>query len=235
VRAELIEQTATLARRLAGAERRLLDQSRRQLVALQRVLPAGAQLLIHPFQRSDRAGERLRAALRRALDGRRLRLSHLSHVLARHSPQAELARASERLKGLHARLRQGLAARMTLARREADGARRRVDHAEQRLRSAYFRIIADGQARLDRLDELRRTLGHESVLARGFALVRDEQRTLLRHARDIAPGMRIEIEFSDGSVRARAEGDAAADPSGAAPRPKRAKDKDGGGGQGTLF
>jgi exodeoxyribonuclease VII large subunit len=233
VRAELIEQTAVLARRLSGAERRLLDAHRRHLVSLQRVLPAGPQLLMHPFQRSDRAGERLRAALRRALDARRLRLSHLSHVLARHSPQAELARASERLKGLHARLRQGLSARMALARREAEGAQRRVDHAEQRLRSAYFRIIADRHARLDRLDQLRRTLGYESVLARGFALVRDDQGTVLRLARDATPGMAMDIQFADGSVRARAEGDAPPEPP-AAPRQKRGKDKTGGG-QGTLF
>ncbi|MBY6241229.1 exodeoxyribonuclease VII large subunit [Methylosinus sp. Sm6] len=233
VRAELIEQTAVLARRLSGAERRLLDSNRRHLVSLQRVLPAGPQLLMHPFQRSDRAGERLRAALRRALDARRLRLSHLSHVLARHSPQAELARASERLKGLHARLRQGLFARLALARREADGARRRLDHAEQRLRSAYFRIIAVGQARLDRLDQLRRTLGYESVLTRGFALVRDERGTVLRHTRDVAPGMAMTIQFADGSVPARAEGDAPPEPP-SSPRHKRGKDKTGGG-QGTLF
>jgi exodeoxyribonuclease VII large subunit len=236
VRAELTEQTATLARRLAGAERRLLDQNRRHLVSLQRALPSGPELLIQPVQRSDRAGERLRAALRRALDARRLRLSHLSHILARHSPQAELARASERLKGLHARLRQGLSARMALERREAEGARRRIDHAEQRLRSAFFRLLADRQAKLDRLDQLRRTLGYQSVLARGFALVRDEHGALLRQAREVTPGAGLEIEFSDGCLRARAEGGGPAEPPAvAAPvRGKRGREKDGGG-QGSLF
>jgi exodeoxyribonuclease VII large subunit len=233
VRAELIEQTATLARRLAGAERRLLETSRRHLASLQRVLPAGAQLLMPPTQRTDRAGERLRAALRRALDARRLRLSHLSHVLARHSPQAELARASERLKGLHARLRQGLVSRRAQARSEAEAGRRRLDHAELRLRSAFFRVISERQARLDRLDELRRSLGHESVLARGFTLVRDETGALLRQAKDVAPGARLDIQFADGRIGARAE-DGEAPPSSVQPRQKRAKDKNGGD-QGSLF
>ena len=233
VRAELVEQTANLARRLAGAERRLLDANRRQLASLQRVLPAGAQLLLAPAQRADRAGERLRSTLRRALDGKRLGLSRVSHVLARHSPQAELARASERLKGLQARLRQGLVARRALARREAEDAQRRLDHAEQRLRSAFIRIIDERQARLDRLDQLRRTLGYEQVLARGFALVRDETGALLRQAADVATGQRLDIQFADGRIAAQAESGGAA-PQTAAARPKRAKGK-GGGDQGSLF
>ncbi|WP_018265912.1 exodeoxyribonuclease VII large subunit [Methylosinus sp. LW4] len=240
VRAELIEQTANLARRLGGAERRLLDANRRHLASLQRVLPAGAQLLLAPAQRADRAGERLRGNLRRALDGRRLALSRVSHVLARHSPQAELARASERLKGLHARLRQGLAARLALSRREAEGAQRRLDHAEQRLRSAFIRILDERQARLDRLDQLRLSLGYKQVLARGFALVRDEADNLLRRAGDVTLGARVKIQFADGEIAARAESGSPSESGGASPapapiaRPKRGKDK-GGGDQGSLF
>ncbi|MBG0811259.1 exodeoxyribonuclease VII large subunit [Methylosinus sp. H3A] len=234
VRAELVEHTATLARRLAGAERRLLDANRRQLASLQRVLPAGAQLLLVPAQRADRAGERLRGNLRRALDGRRLTLSRVSQVLARHSPQAELARASERLKGLQARLRQGLVARRSLALREAESAQRRLDNAEQRLRSAYIRILDERQARLDRLDQLRKTLGYEQVLARGFALVRDETGALLRQAADVTPGQRLDVQFSDGHIAAQAESGGASPAPAPAARPKRGKDK-GGGDQGSLF
>jgi len=234
VRAELVEQTATLARRLASAERRLLDANRRHLLSLQRVLPAGTQLLLNPAQRSDRAGERLRSALHRAIDGKRLALSRVSHVLARHSPQAELARASERLKGLHARLRQGLAARRSLAIREAESAHRRLDHAEQRLRSAFQRVIDEKRAQAGRLDQLRKTLGYEQVLARGFALVRDEGEALLRRSAEVAPGARLTIQFVDGKIGARAEtGDAPPPPT---PAPKGKRPKGGSdGGQGSLF
>ena len=154
-------------------------------------------------------------------------------MLARHSPQAELARASERLKGLQARLRQGLVARRALARREAEDAQRRLDHAEQRLRSAFIRILDERRARLDRLDQLRKTLGYEQVLARGFALVRDETGALLRQASDVAPGQRLDVQFSDGHVAAQADGDAPT-PAAPPPRQKRGKDKNGGD-QGSLF
>jgi exodeoxyribonuclease VII large subunit len=235
VRAELVEQTATMARRLGDAQRRLLDAHKRHLVSLGRMLPSGAQLLIQPAQRSDRAGERLRACLRKGLDGRRVRLSHLAHVLARHSPQAELARASERLKGLHARLKQALNARGALEKRENAGAKQRLDHAGQRLRAAYANFLAQRRTRLTQLEEMRKALGHERVLARGFALVRDENGALLHYARDVAPGMRLDLQFSDGRVGARAETGEAPPPSPAGAKQKRAKGKGDGGKQGSLF
>lgn len=233
VRAELVEQTANLARRLGGAERRLLDVHARHLTSLGRVLPSGEQLLVHPAQRADRAGERLRASLRKGVDARRLRLSHLAHVLARHSPQAELARASERLKGLYARLNQGLVARRALARRETANARQRLDHSAQRLLAAFQNLLARRRTRLTQLDEMRLSLGHERVLARGFALVRDENGALLHFARDVAADMRLDIQFSDGRVAARAEENTNPPPP-SPTRPKRAKEKSDGG-QGSLF
>jgi exodeoxyribonuclease VII large subunit len=129
VRAELIEQIATLARRLAGAERRLLDNQASRLANFKRLLASPDQALATPRQRRDLAQERMRAALRRGLDRRRLRLSRAAQVLARHSPRAELARAGEKLKGLSARLHQGLFARIALAKQERAGAKQRLNAA----------------------------------------------------------------------------------------------------------
>ncbi|MBI1869322.1 MAG: exodeoxyribonuclease VII large subunit [Methylocystis sp.] len=233
VRAELIEQTATLARRLAGAERRLLDMHAAHLRALARVLPAPEQLLANPRQRMDRAGDRLRAWLRSGLDARRLRVGRSTQILARHSPQAELARASERLKGLGARLTQGRATRLAMARHEAGRSRQRLDHAEQRLAAAFANLLAGRRTRLTQLEQLRLSLGHHAVLARGFALVRDAKEVLVRHASDVAPGMRLNIEFSDGRVVARAEEQTSApNPLPARQASAKAKSEPG---QGSLF
>jgi exodeoxyribonuclease VII large subunit len=217
VRVELVERTATLARRLAGAERRLVDVERARLTALARVLPAPEHLLGEPRQRLDRAGERLDASLRAGADARRLRLARAAQGLARHSPQAELARAGERLKGLAARLRQGLNSRLILARQEGQGARRRLSAAAAGLDRAFAQGLEKRRAQLERLDSLRRSLSYKEVLARGYALVRDEQGALLRSAAGAAPGAALEIEFSDGRLAARAEGVAAGDPPPAAP------------------
>jgi exodeoxyribonuclease VII large subunit len=66
------------------------------------------------------------------------------------------------------------------------------------------------------------------VLARGFALVRDEAGHPLHAADAIGPGARLEIEFADGRVGATADADrpAAAPPQTPAepkPAPREAK------------
>jgi exodeoxyribonuclease VII large subunit len=205
VRAELVERTATLARRLAGAERRMLDAQCARLATLARLLPTIEQLFATPRQRADRAGERLRASLHRGLDARRLRLSRASHLLSRHSPQAELARIAERVKGLGARLKQAMLARRTLARHQQAGARQQLASAAARLARAYRSLVAQRRAHLEQLEKLRQSLGHRAVLARGFALVRDETGGLLRSVGEIADGQRLDIEFADGHVKARTE------------------------------
>ena len=61
-------------------------------------------------------------------------------------------------------------------------------------------------------------LSYRSVLARGFALVRDEAGHPLHAAAQVGPGARLEIEFADGRVAATADADrpAAHGPAGAA-------------------
>jgi exodeoxyribonuclease VII large subunit len=220
VRAELVEQTATLARRLQGAQRRLLDREAVRLAGLKRLLASPDQALATPRQRRDLAQERLRAALRGGFDKRRLRLSRAAHALARHSPQAELARVGERLKGLAARLRQGLLNRIALARHQCAGARRRLDVAADRLaRSAPTRIV-EKRARLAQLDQLLQSLSHKSVLARGFALVRDARGGVIPSARLVSPGQSLQIQFVDGEVAAEAQGEKRTPPQASAPTGK---------------
>jgi exodeoxyribonuclease VII large subunit len=237
VRAELIEQTATLARRLAGAARRFLDSRAARLATFKRLLASPDQALATPRQRRDLAQERLRAASRGGLDRRRLRLSRAAQVLARHSPRAELARTGEKLKGLAARLRQGLVARVALAKQQRAGAKQRLNAAGERLARAVLAKMQERRARLAQLEQLRQSLGHASVLARGFALVRDEENRLIRAAAAVAAGQRLRLQFADGEIPAEAlaEGEGplgspAPEKPRAAPARKRKND-----GQGSLF
>ncbi len=232
VRAELIEQVATLTRRHKGAQRRLMDQLAARLAAFKRLLASPDQALATPRQRRDLAQERLRAALRAGLDKRRLRLSRAAQMLARHSPQAELARASEKLKGLAVRLKQGLRARVALARQEREAARQRLLAVTGRIERAAPARLAEKRARVAQAEQLLQSLSHKSVLARGFALVRDEQGGVIPTAALVAPGQRLRLQFLDGEVAAEAQGGKAPPPikPRAAP-PRKALDK----GQGSLF
>jgi len=236
VRAELLEQTAALNRRLDGARRRYMEQQRQHLTSLSRLLASSETLLAAPRQRFDRAGDRLGAAARSGLDARRLRLGRVGGLLARHSPQAELARARERLSGLSMRLRQGLVARRALARQEGKASAQRLGHAGTRLRRAFTEFLSQRRARLAQLVKLQETLGHKAVLARGYALVRDDRETVVRAAREVAPGQTLSIEFSDGRLGVLAggpgEGPKTAPPTSL---PRKRAGKNGGGNQGSLF
>jgi len=233
VRVELIEQVAVLARRLAGAQRRLLDVQATRLATFRRLLASPDQALGGPRQRRDLAQERLRAALRSGYDGRRLRLARAGQTLARHSPQAELARVSEKLKGLSARLEQGLRGRIVLAKQERNSAKERVDALGLRLARVAAASLHERQARLAQLEQLRQTLGHASVLKRGFALILDEADGLIVAASAVAAGQKLRVRFADGEVAAQALPNE--QPSAPTPRRARAAKPTGGGDQGSLF
>jgi exodeoxyribonuclease VII large subunit len=96
-----------------------------------------------------------------------------------------------------------------------------------------------------RCGQLLNALSHRGVLARGFALVRDLAGRPLRQAAAVRAGMRLDIEFSDGRVRAAAEGSsvaadkpqsvAADKPQSTAPSKPRGRRGNGNSNQGSLF
>jgi exodeoxyribonuclease VII large subunit len=83
-------------------------------------------------------------------------------------------------------------------------------------------------------------LSYRGVLARGFALVRDEQGLPVHAATAIGPGARLELEFADGRVAATADADrpaatSTAKPAASEPKPAAPKRAVKPVGQGSLF
>jgi exodeoxyribonuclease VII large subunit len=249
VRADLLAQLGDLARRHAAAALRLVERGRRDLRAATRAMPTPDALVAGPRQRLDRAGERLGAGVARGVDARRLALSRLAHRLAAQSPGARLAHERARLSALDARLsravglggerraarlaalsdrlRQGFAARLALARQQGTGQAQRLEQLGGRMLRALRQSHAARTARLTAVTQLFGSLGYKNVLARGFALVRDEAGQPIHAAAAVRPGQRLDIQFADGAVVAH-EG------ASARPRPavRPARDKPG---QGDLF
>jgi exodeoxyribonuclease VII large subunit len=62
-------------------------------------------------------------------------------------------------------------------------------------------------ARVAHSGQLLSALSYRGVLARGFALVRDEQGQPVHAAAEIGPGANLDIEFADGRVAATADAD----------------------------
>ena len=242
VRADLLAQLADMSRRHVAAILRLVERRRQDLRAAARALPTPDALVAGPRQRLDRAGERLGAGLARGVDARRLALSRLAHRLAAQSPGARLARGRERLAALDARLsraaglggerraarlaalsdrlRQGFAACLALSCQRTASQTQRVEQLASRLRRAMTQGLDARRARIGGLKQLLASLGYRQVLARGFALVRDEAGQPIHAAAAVHPGQRLDIQFADGSVAAHAGAAARARPGARAARDK---------------
>ncbi|WP_332686040.1 exodeoxyribonuclease VII large subunit [Bosea sp. (in: a-proteobacteria)] len=228
VRAELMAQVGDLSRRHAGATLRLFDRRRNELRSLGRALPTPENLLAGPRQRLDLAAAKLGPALARNARVHEQKLAVAVQRLARHSPLVRLA--GER-KHLDALARALTVARGNVVKREQDRIARAGDRLEAvaaRAQAGFARLVQRRRDRLDGLWTLAASLGPQAVLARGYALVRDENGVLLRQAAAARPGMALQVTLADGSFGAVVPGGSVMPrPPGRKPAPP--------GGQGDLF
>lgn len=193
-RAELVAALAQTGARLAQAAAGLLNQARLRLLRAERGLPDVPARLAQSRQRLDDIGERLPRALASLLTARRqslaaLRVPHPREgILAR---RAAVQALSLRLSAAWGRQRDGRAAAPALT---------RLSPAPVQALIRQKRAVLEGlSARLE-------SASYQSVLARGFALVRDADGHAVTAAKSVSPGQALRLTFADGDVRAQAEG-----------------------------
>ncbi|HHZ07627.1 MAG TPA: exodeoxyribonuclease VII large subunit [Rhizobiales bacterium] len=250
VRAELQATVTSLAARLAGATTRGADRKRQALRAAFRGLPSPDQLLALPRRRFDEATARLERCLeinterkRARLDAARLVPTLLSRRIAearRHLdavgtqlPKYAAASLRERRRNLSA-----LGARMTIepVARRAGELRREEARFAARLVRAIDAYLAMQRRRHAQSERMLATVSYQSILERGFAVVRDAEGTPIRRAAMVGPGAALAIQFSDGVISATAAGDAVPPTRGARAAAGRTPAKgSGASGQGSLF
>ena len=191
VRADLIAELMSKARRALACWQRAQDHRRTELRAASRALPTAEELLATPRQRLDACAERLPRALRA---NAQIHHTQFSRIAGRLSPRllrtngGAPPRTARRLHAAARHRAQDLprdAAQSRVARpRPRDGAGR------SRRKRAMLALIATRDARLERSYQLLRAFSYQSVLERGFALVRDGAGHPLRSAAAVQPGMR---------------------------------------------
>ena len=204
VRADLLERTKSLDHRLGASLRRQIAERRARVDGLARGLPAARDRLATAGQRLDDWSERLvrgargrLVAERRAVD--RLRPLRPRQLLALKRQQ--LAHAAGRLA--------------------ADRPTERIAQARQagealaeRLARAGRAAVSERAARIATAARLLESYSYRGVLARGFAVVRDQRERPLTSAREVKSGATLSLEFHDGRAAARAAG---------RPKPRKAK------------
>ena len=249
VRVELLAGINALGRRHTESLLRMLDRRRADLRSVARALPSADALFAAKRQKLDLASAKLGPALSRNARDHENRLREASRTLARYSPASRLAAMRARLDALGPRPGDAVerviaartdelrelgnrlsAARALLLRAEVIRITQRRDtvlRVAERLRPAFDGQVARKQARYVAAAQLFDSLNYKSVLARGFALVRDGDGVVLRSAAAIAEGQKLVLEFVDGTADAIG---------GRSARPKTGgKTKPGSTEQGALF
>ncbi len=198
VRVDLIAAIAGLEHRRRGALARGLAQRGQRLRDLARGLPRPEALIAERAQRLDGLGVRLPLAL--IAFTRHLHLALSRGAAGRFGP-ALLAIGNEKRRQRLLRLELGLRpAAMTAA---IARLRERLEAREARLARSGGRRTADARTELDALARTLASLGPEKVLERGFAIVRDGSGAVLTRAAQAGAAAALELQFADGSVRAR--------------------------------
>src|SRR3954451_22364454 len=182
VRLDLVAELGGKASRLAGGLSRLLTESRLHLSGLARGLPDPQDLLGAASQRLDDRGERLRLAIGGRVATARQLLDLTASGLRPAALAADIGRARERFATVESRLSPAMA-------RAVDGKRHALDNFAGRLATHSER--------------------HESLLARGYVVVRDAASGVVTEAATVRPNAALELEFHDGKVGVVAGGSGA--------------------------
>jgi exodeoxyribonuclease VII large subunit len=214
VRSELLAKLAGLDARHIGAMGRRIEAAKSALHSAARALPTPMEILSLRRQRLDLAASRLTEALGRST---RVHATQFARIAGRLSPLA---------------LTRGIAI-----------GRERLARIDERGRRSLSVLFERRRQSLASTAKLLGTLSYQSVLERGFVVVRDDAGQPVRSRETVAAGARLEIEFRDGRLgviaadgdartaidKVRPAGEPAARPKGA-PRRKSPGDN-----QGSLF
>jgi exodeoxyribonuclease VII large subunit len=241
VRSELFIEVESLARRTMVCWQRGQEARRNELRAAARALPAAGELLAIPRQRLDHLSSALPRGLKANTNAHHRRFSQLSAGLTLKVLRGQVAHARQRLTvcgeritlsargllrsrrdrftGLEIRLKASKLSNAEKQRNAIARDRERTQRLAERVRRALVTAMARYQARVAHSGQLLSALSYRGVLARGFALVRDEQGHAVHAAASVGPNAHLSIEFADGHVAATADADRPAAKSGPTSQP----------------
>ncbi len=205
VRADLMQTTSDLGRRLHLAMRRLADRRRADLRSAARALPTRDALIATPRQRLDLVSSRLSRGLERNAARHRASLVDLQRRLLRLSPQARVAGMRAKLDGLRDRLSAARFASLRSEMQKIDKAKQRVHDLDLRRGRAFAILLDKRRTRVTTLSQLLASLSYQGVLQRGFALVTNESGHVIRRAADATTQARLNLRFADGEMVAKPE------------------------------
>ena len=171
VRADLLAELASLNARQKRTLSRLIGDAKTRFHSASRALPKPDEILAIARQRMDAASARLPRALKANVQDHAVRLAKNAGRLSAKS----------------------------IAQRIPEMRRRLADH-QKRMSNALVRGHSRRKDRLTSETKLFASLNYRSVLARGYAVVRDAQNRPLRGVSSVSVNARLEVEMVDGTL-----------------------------------
>src|SRR5215467_11819436 len=188
VRSELFAEVESLARRTVMCWQRAQESRRNELRAAARCLRANTHAHFRRFAESS-ARLTLRV-LRGQVSHARDRLGNGGERLT-HATRSLLHRRRERFASLEARLKASRLANAQAQRQQIARARERVHRLSDRATRAIDTLLERLDARVTHHGQLLTALSYRGVLARGFALVRDNDGHPVHSAAAVGPHARL--------------------------------------------
>ena len=246
VRADLLGALDDLDKRNKGAVSRHLENNKDRLSGLARALPKPENLLALNRQRLDDVTGRLplsatnrlrdlrgrleRVAAKHSVDGFALKIGH--HRQALDTISLKLGNALHNRSVIERGKLTTLTARLSPASltRQTATFRRDLIKLDERAKRAGGILLKAKRADFERLNQTLSLVSYESVLARGFALVRDEDGKPVRKASAIKAGTSYALQLADGHAEVIGKGGTRSTKG-----TKQADQKKSSGTQGNLF
>jgi exodeoxyribonuclease VII large subunit len=175
VRADLLAELASLNARQKRTMGRVVGDAKTRLHSAARALPKPDEILATARQRLDVAGSKLPKALKANVQVHAVILARSSGKLSIKPLAQRVVEQRRRLKDQQARVSRGIS-QLTL---------RKSDQLKSELK-------------------LFASLSYQSVLARGFAVIRDQNNKPLQGVSNIRPPASLEIEMRDGRLNVTA-------------------------------
>ena len=211
---ELMERTYDFGHRLRQSWRRLIEENRTRLNASARGLPRLSDILALPRQRFDTAAARLPRALTSNTQAYANRMARISSRLRPQLLEQRIARSSERLQALSSRGVQALARtshrqrtrlERVAGRLQPGGLLQRLSRNHERLdvltrraARAFHNAVALRRRQLESHEKVLAALSYQSVLERGFAIVRGADGAMVRSIAGVEANQTLDIEVADG-------------------------------------
>ncbi|MCC6983371.1 MAG: exodeoxyribonuclease VII large subunit [Bauldia sp.] len=218
VRSELIASVGGYGARHRGAVARFFETRRREFRSAVRALPRPEDFLLVKRRRLDEASRALAGGLGKNVLAHRVVFGKAAARLSIGQLARGLARAQERLAAVSGRKLRALEVHAERKRSQLGAAarrlriepiaerlalqRRRLEESAAQGERAFFRWLDGCYVTLGNLAKVLDTLSYRSVLARGFALVKDKDGAPIRQAEGMSIGTTLAIEFHDGKVGA---------------------------------